>query len=310
MDLSLLAVHPRLVELATALLRTDDLRIYSVETWAKYTGAASYEQWHHRDYLNHTPLVPSDDARFRQLEMWIYLSDVTEDHAPTRFVPRTITHPVSALPHAYGPQQRPDWYAHEVSAPGPAGSVLVYGADTFHRAVPLRAAGAARFTMQVNFRTGVNEWTARHPWGERSFDPNWSPFVERVDPARLSLFGFPPPGHPFWTQQTLAGLHERYPGLDTSSGPGRTPSSRARYRVGDDVVDVVAADLVERSTASDEHEARSAATGEDAGRQARPLPVAAHARDPVGDPPVRFGDHHPLPRPSRGTTARAPVTPE
>ena len=219
-DLSLLAVHPRLVELATALLRTDDLRIYSVETWAKYTGAASYEQWHHRDYLNHTPLVPSDDARFRQLEMWIYLSDVTEDHAPTRFVPRTITHPVSALPHAYGPQQRPDWYAHEVSAPGPAGSVLVYGADTFHRAVPLRAAGAARFTMQVNFRTGVNEWTARHPWGERSFDPNWSPFVERADPARLSLFGFPPPGHPFWTRQTLAGLHERYPGLDTSYWAG------------------------------------------------------------------------------------------
>jgi hypothetical protein len=33
---------------------------------------------------------------------------------------------------------------------------------------------------------------------------------------QLLLFGFPPPGHPYWTEQTLRDLAVRYPGLDTS----------------------------------------------------------------------------------------------
>lgn len=41
---SLLAVHPRLIALAEALLGTDDLRLYEAEAWAKYTGAADYDQ--------------------------------------------------------------------------------------------------------------------------------------------------------------------------------------------------------------------------------------------------------------------------
>ena len=39
-QVSLLAVHARLVQLAELLLQDDDIRIYSAEAWAKYTGAA------------------------------------------------------------------------------------------------------------------------------------------------------------------------------------------------------------------------------------------------------------------------------
>lgn len=122
----------------------------------------------------------------------------------------TVTGQVSRPP--LGRTQWPLTFA----AAGPAGSVLAYGVDTFHRAVPLRAPSGARFTMQVNFRASANEWMTRHAWGDRSFDPNWAPFVEHADPAQLSLFGFPPPGHPFWTPRTLAALRERYPNLNTS----------------------------------------------------------------------------------------------
>lgn len=88
-ELSLLAVHPKLVEFAAAVLRTDDLRLYTGESWAKYTDAGDYRQAHHRDYFNHTPLVPSRDPRFRQLEMFLYLHDVTIGHGPTHVVSRT-----------------------------------------------------------------------------------------------------------------------------------------------------------------------------------------------------------------------------
>jgi hypothetical protein len=85
-------VHDKLVALAEAFFGTEDIRIYAAELWAKYTGAASYEQEHHRDYLNHTPLVPSTgDLRWRGLEMFIWLSDVPEDHGPTHVVPLPVT---------------------------------------------------------------------------------------------------------------------------------------------------------------------------------------------------------------------------
>ena len=37
---------------------------------------------------------------------------------------------------------------------------------------------------------------------------------------QLALFGFPPPGHPYWTPQTVAQLAARYPGLDTRGWRG------------------------------------------------------------------------------------------
>ena len=33
--------------------------------------------------------------------------------------------------------------------------------------------------------------------------------------ASTDTFGFPPPGHPYWTPETIIQLHVRYPGLDT-----------------------------------------------------------------------------------------------
>jgi hypothetical protein len=62
-ELSLLAVSDRVVDLAETLLADGDLRISSAEAWAKYTGAADYDQPLHRDYLNQTLMVPTDDPR-------------------------------------------------------------------------------------------------------------------------------------------------------------------------------------------------------------------------------------------------------
>src|SRR5215831_9955478 len=102
-----IVVHDKLIALAEAIFETEDIRIYAAELWAKYSGAASYEQEHHRDYLNHTPLVPSaGDLRWRGLEMFIWLSDVPEDHGPTHIVPLPVTAGVPALPHGYLRSQR------------------------------------------------------------------------------------------------------------------------------------------------------------------------------------------------------------
>jgi hypothetical protein len=211
-----LVVHDKLIALAEAIFGTEDIRIYEAELWAKYSGAAGYEQEHHRDYLNHTPLVPSaSDLRWRGLEMFIWLSDVPEDHGPTHVVPLPVTAGVPALPNGYRRSERPDFYEYEQSGAGPAGTVVAYSTDTFHRGTEITAPRSARYSAKVSYRHADNSWAVRHAWGARSLHPDWTPFVGQARMRQLLLFGFPPPGHPYWTPETIEGLRVRYPGLDT-----------------------------------------------------------------------------------------------
>jgi hypothetical protein len=221
-----LAVHERVIALIEAAFGTDNIRIYASELWAKYSDAVRYEQEHHRDYLNHTPLAPSSDIRWRGLEMFIWLTDVAEDLGPTHLVPLSVTEGLPALPHVQGRSERPALYEREVSGAGPAGTVVVYSTDTFHRATELIAPRAARFSIHASYRHAENTWTSRHSWGDQSFHPDWRPFVEQATLRQLLLFGFPPPGHRYWTQETLAGVATRYPGLDVTPWQSQLPSVR------------------------------------------------------------------------------------
>ncbi|HEY7013466.1 MAG TPA: phytanoyl-CoA dioxygenase family protein [Streptosporangiaceae bacterium] len=229
-EISLLAVHDRLTGLAEMLLAGTDIRIYSAEAWAKYTGAADYDQALHRDYLNHTLLVPGPAPACQQLEMFVYLADVPDELGPPHLVSRTRTAGLPAKPNWYpradgsdgeggfvSERGHPDLYTAEVSAAGPAGTVVAFQAGTFHRGTALTAPRAARYTMHLGYRPAAAEWAHRQAWADRSHDPAWYRFVSRATPRQLQLFGFPPPGHPFWTAETAAGMELRYPGRDWSA---------------------------------------------------------------------------------------------
>ena len=222
-----LPVCQAMIDLATTLLGTQDVRLYSAEAWGKYEGAADYDQSLHRDYLNHTVLVPSADPRFQQLECFVFLSDVTPELGAPRMVARSSeTDALPARPNFFPRQDgdsadpfvaegRPDLYAKEVPATGKAGTVVAFQPGTLHRGAAITEPRGARFSMHLNYRPAAVEWGHRHPWADRSHDPNWYDFVAQATPRQLELFGFPPPGHPYWTPQTVAGVGERYPGLDT-----------------------------------------------------------------------------------------------
>ena len=214
---NLLAVHPRLIEVAEAALGTDELRLYRAEAWAKYSQAADYDQTLHRDFLNHSLVVPTDDPRYGQIEMFLYLSEMTADLGPTHVVPTEHTAHIPPVPnHLEGPE-----HAHLLDAGelvlGPPGTLLVYRTDLVHRGTAVRRQRAARFTLHLNLRTEAAEWANRGPWGNTANRPSWMRFVERCTPRQLALFGFPPPGHGYWTERTLAGVQSRYPDLDMSA---------------------------------------------------------------------------------------------
>ena len=227
-ELNRLAVCDALLDLATTLLQDRDVRLYSAAAWAKYQGAADYEQNLHRDYLNHTILVPSEAPQFRQVEFFVFLSDVTVEVGAPRMVARSsVTDALPAKPNFFprtdtsespggfvATTGRPDLYAREIAATGKPGTVVAFQPGTLHRGAAITQPRGARFTMHINYRPAAVEWGQRHAWADRSHDPHWYDFVEHASPRQLELFGFPPPGHPYWTPQTLTGVAQRYPGLN------------------------------------------------------------------------------------------------
>jgi hypothetical protein len=175
-------------------------------------------------------VVPSHDLRYQQVEMFLYLSDVPSDLGPPSFVSRRHTRDLPAIPNWFPrrdevgiDEEQPTWlsqrgspelYEREVSAAGSAGTVVAYANDTFHRGTAMTRPRGARYTIHVNFRPEGVDWISRHPWQKYTNSSRWHAFVLRATPEQLALFGFPRPGHPYWTDEAIRGVAERYPGLD------------------------------------------------------------------------------------------------
>jgi hypothetical protein len=237
-EISLTAVNHRLLALAKALLEDDDIQLYGAEAWAKYTGACDYEQALHRDYLNHTVLVPSTTPGCQQVEMFVFLNDVPEELGPPHLVSRQHTAHLPAVPNwllrpgqsgadRFVAEADPGLYEAEVSGAGPAGTVIAFEPGTYHRGTQLSAPRGARYSMHLCFRPAAVQWGQRVGWAAKSFTSEWVEFVSRAGPQQLHALGFPPPGHRYWTSETLAGMALRYPRLDLSPWQ---PASQATKR--------------------------------------------------------------------------------
>ena len=209
--LNRLAVHPDLVDLAERFLGTHDLDLYKIELWAKYSGATDYDQPHHRDYGNHSLVVPSLDGRHRQMTTFILLSDVSEDDGPTKLVPLEHTRDLPLVPRELETGAFAD---EEVSVTGPAGSLMVYRTDVLHRGSDLAGEHRARFSMLVDFQERGPAWQGKMSWPGRALEMGEA--LTAMSPRERSLFGWPPAGSPYWTEQTLRDTAARYPGMDMS----------------------------------------------------------------------------------------------
>jgi len=211
--LNSVAVYPDLVDAAERFLRSTDIEIYKVELWAKYSGAVNYGQTHHRDFSNHTLVVPRADGRFVQMTTFILFSDVTALDGPTKIVPLEFTKDVPMSPRElpFG-----KFFDREISAEAPAGSLLIYKTDVLHRGSDFGAPGRSRFVMLVDFQARGWRWQGKMSWPDHAIPQNWTQAMERMTPRQRDLFGFPPPGSDYWNEQTLRDTQERYPKMDMS----------------------------------------------------------------------------------------------
>jgi hypothetical protein len=214
-SLSRLPFHDVVLEIARTCLGTDDLRLYMSVVTAKYANQSSgYNQLLHADFPNHSLLVPQLDERYPQLELFIYLTDVSAANGATRFVPLHKTAGVPVERHTLSFADYPELYDEPGDASGPAGSIVAYRPDTYHRSVDVTGPGACRIMMHVSYRLARAEWGQYQAWAFKGFSPEWHNFVQASGPTELALLGFPKPGDAYWTAETIARVNARYPGLD------------------------------------------------------------------------------------------------
>ena len=213
--LNRLVLHDGILDLAEEFLRLPDIRLYQGMVSAKYSqGAPDDEQLLHVDYGNHTLVVPRPDVGYQHLELFIYLSDVTPEKAATRMVSRRLTTGIPIERTYLSPAEYEGLYRAEVPASGPAGSVLAYRPDVYHRGVLMTAPDSARFMLHVSFKPKDTDWLGSQAWPAAAEGLAWHRFMQQTDVRQLTVLGFPEPGHPYWNEETLFGVASRYPRLD------------------------------------------------------------------------------------------------
>lgn len=210
--LNRLAVHDDLADAARRILGTNEVRLYKGEVWAKYaTDGVDYDQNLHRDYGNHMLVVPRADGFGRQLNTYIYLCDVDETNGATAVVPVEHTRSIPLGLRYLAPGVLAE---REQRVSGPAGSLVLYSGDVFHRGTALTGPDASRFMLLLDYKRADTPWVSKHAIGHHGNKLEMQEFVIRSTPAQRVLLDIPAPGAPYWDAQTIGDMELRYPGID------------------------------------------------------------------------------------------------
>ena len=97
-----------------------------------------------------------------------------------------------------------------------AGSLLIFSMRTFHRAGEMTADFGVRFSHHLVWKSAACPFNGYHQYSQFGEKPEMKRFMERATPRQREVLGFPPPGHPYWNEETLAAVAQRYPRMDLS----------------------------------------------------------------------------------------------
>ena len=164
---------------------------------AKYAHQASgYNQLLHADYPNHMLVVPRHELGYQQVEFFVYLTDVTAEDGATRFVSWQKTKDIPVERHTLNYVDYAELYDDPSDAAAPAGSVVAYRPDVYHRSADFTDPTRYRVMLHVSFRHRDAGWGGYQAWPFRGFSSELSKFVQQATPRQLALMGVPEPGPP------------------------------------------------------------------------------------------------------------------
>ena len=216
--LNAVTVHPEFLKFAKMMAGGNDVRCEESSLSLKCKGHPRDEdQPMHCDFGNHTLAYPPNDPAYWQTTFVLFYTDVDLDHAPTAICPKDHYSDNFILSRVCSRTDRPELYANEIKATLSAGSVLMYSHRIYHRGTRFQK-DVGRIGHWVSYSPSAWPWLGRD--GLSKYGGNLRgaeilrPWVESATAEQRTAMGFPPPGHPYWTKETIAGVSARYPSMD------------------------------------------------------------------------------------------------
>lgn len=219
-----ISTHPEQISFVERALGTRQVMLSQSAIWAKYAGTGDFEQSLHLDYEGNTLVVPRDEGSYRQVNLILYYSDVTEELGPTCVVSKEDTRDVPLWPTFRPRKKNAGLYEKERPVLASAGTVLLFSMSTFHRASEMTAEQGARFSHHMVWRSSLHPFQGYHQWSQLGEKPELKRFIERATPRQREVLGFPAPGDPYWNGDTLEAVAARYSRMDI--GPYREAMTR------------------------------------------------------------------------------------
>lgn len=211
--LDLLLFQERFRTLAEQLIGSTDLRLMRGGYQAKFTAAADFDQILHLDYTNHTLTVLPPSEESTMIGFFAYFSKVTPESGPTMVVSRQHAEHLRITDTHLSRDEWSEIYAHEEPVLCEPGALLVYDYRTLHRGTALTGDKASRLTLSFAYGAAA-PWHGFYSWPNRADEPDVRRLIALLSPRERTLLGFPPPGDPYWTAETIQAVARRYPGFD------------------------------------------------------------------------------------------------
>jgi ectoine hydroxylase-related dioxygenase (phytanoyl-CoA dioxygenase family) len=212
--LNLIALHPEIMSFVERGLETADILLIQSLVWAKYPGVDNFEQPLHADYMNTTLLYPASTGPRDEVTFILYYQDVDEQLGPTYVVSTENSVREPLVPHVRPKTEYPRLYLHERAVHVRAGSLLIYHMGTFHRASAILSRDRVRLSHHFVYRAADAPAVGYRAWATYGLSAEMQRFVERASPRQREALGFPAPAEPYWTEETLVGIAERYSSMD------------------------------------------------------------------------------------------------
>jgi hypothetical protein len=209
-----MSTHPELIDFARTALAEEQVFLTQSICWAKYAGRSDFAQPLHLDWHDNSLVMPRSDGAFGQLHMILYYSDIKPGFAPTKVVPLSESADRDKVPWARQRDADPELYERELAVHVPAGSLLCFTGRTFHRGSGFTVSEGARFTHHLAWRGAGHEWMSWRGWAQYSDQLPMVRWLPKASVDQRTVLGFPPPGHPYWNEESLDLVAARYPRMD------------------------------------------------------------------------------------------------
>lgn len=198
LTMSRLYLEPGLIAFGKRFLKTPNVFARVGYMLARYPGFKSGDTGH-IDNGNNSLLPMSDDHReFGQIGFWIHLEEVKAGQAPLLLVKKKYGRDLSK--------------AEPLICP--AGTIAIFNNFTWHASSPYTLSEGQRYTWGWGLGRADHYFEGLVHYTSIGQHPLFKQVISGMTAEQRTLFRFPPPGHYYYTKQTLKALEEQYPGFN------------------------------------------------------------------------------------------------